>query len=94
MPWMPKCRLYDRLFNIPDPGSSPELAASLNPDSLKVLQDCKIEPAARALALEDRVQFERQGYFCLDSEFTRKEHPVFNRIVTLRDSWQKLAKKA
>ena len=87
-------RLYDRLFNIPDPGSSPELVASLNPDSLKVLQDCKIEPAAKALALEDRVQFERQGYFCLDRQCTPNQNPVFNRIVTLRDSWQKLERKA
>ena len=87
-------RLYDRLFNIPDPGSSLELAASLNPDSLSILQDCKIEPAARDLAPEGRVQFERQGYFCLDREHTQKGHPVFNRIVTLRDSWKKLERKA
>ena len=83
-------RLYDRLFNIPNPGSSLEFEASLNPDSLKILQDCKIERAAQTLAPEDRVQFERQGYFCLDREHTRKQHLVFNRIVTLRDSWKKV----
>ena len=87
-------RLYDRLFNIPDPGSSPELTASLNPDSLKVLHHCKIEPVARILTVDDRVQFERQGYFSLDHQYIQKERPVFNRIVTLRDSWQKLEKKA
>ncbi|MCY4421173.1 MAG: glutamine--tRNA ligase/YqeY domain fusion protein, partial [Gammaproteobacteria bacterium] len=59
-------RLYDRLFNLPNPGSSPDLAASLNPDSLEVLHDCKIEPAAEALAEDDRVQFETPGYFSLD----------------------------
>ena len=87
-------RLYDRLFNIPDPGSSPELTASLNPDSLKVLHHCKIEPVARILTVDDRVQFERQGYFSLDHQYIQKERPVFNRIVTLRNSWQKLEKKA
>ena len=87
-------RLYDRLFNLPNPGSDPNLAASLNPDSLEVLHDCKIEPAAEALAEKDRVQFERQGYFSLDSRSTGNKPAVFNRIVTLRDSWKKLGKKA
>ena len=87
-------RLYDRLFNLPNPGSDPDPAASLNPDSLEVLHDCKIEPASGALAEKDRVQFERQGYFCLDRRSTFDEPAVFNRIVTLRDSWQKLGKKA
>ena len=86
--------LNDRLFNLPNPGSDPDLAASLNPDSLEVLLDCKIEPAAKALAEKDRVQFERQGYFSLDSRSTGDKPTVFNRIVTLRDSWQKLGKKA
>ena len=86
--------LYDRLFNIPDPGAGQDPAASLNPDSLEVLHHCKIEPAGEALTEKDRVQFERQGYFCLDGPCASQGDRVFNRIVTLRDSWQKLEKKA
>ena len=89
-----RVHLYDRLFNIPDPGTGEDLSASLNPDSLEVLHHCKIEPAAEALTEKDRVQFERQGYFCLDSPCALQGGRVFNRIVTLRDSWQKLGKKA
>ncbi len=88
-------RLYDRLFNIPDPGTNNDLAASLNPNSLEIVHHCKIEPGVQALAMEDRVQFERQGYFYLDSKYCdrKKERLVFNRIVTLRDSWGKPGRK-
>ena len=87
-------RLYDRLFRIPDPGATGEdLSASINPDSLEILGHCKLEPSARNLSGGDRVQFERQGYFCLDSKTAGGMPAVFNRIVTLRDSWGKLEGK-
>ena len=86
-------RLYDRLFRIPNPGASEDLAASINPNSLEVMHHCKLEPSAQNLAEGDRVQFERQGYFCLDRKPASGMHPVFNRIVTLRDSWGKLEGK-
>jgi len=83
-------RLYDRLFNVPDPAVNNELASTLNLNSLKVFTNSKIEPSAKTLTLNDRIQFERQGYFCLDSKHSNKENLVFNRIVTLRDSWAKI----
>ncbi len=86
-------RLYDRLFRIPNPGASEDLAASINPNSLEVMHHCKLEPSAQNLAEGDRVQFERQGYFCLDRKPASGMHPIFNRIVTLRDSWGKLEGK-
>ncbi len=85
-----EARLYDRLFNVPDPSANDDLASTLNPNSLEVLKKCKIEPYAQMLTLEDRVQFERQGYFCLDSKYSSKKQLVFNRIVTLRDTWAKI----
>ena len=85
-----QARLYDRLFNVPNPGANDDLASALNPNSLEVLGHCKIEPAAQTLTLDDRVQFERQGYFCLDNKYSSKEKLVFNRIATLRDSWAKI----
>jgi glutaminyl-tRNA synthetase len=81
-------RLYDRLFNVETP-SGPE---DLNPDSLVVERGCKLEPSLGELATGDRVQFERLGYFCLDPD-SRPGAPVFNRTITLRDSWAKLEKK-
>ncbi len=88
-------RLYDRMFNVPNPGSDDELTATLNPNSLQILKNCKIEPAVKDMATNKRVQFERQGYFCLDPDSQRngKKQFVFNRIVTLRDTWEKEAKK-
>ncbi|HHL34420.1 MAG TPA: glutamine--tRNA ligase/YqeY domain fusion protein [Desulfobulbaceae bacterium] len=88
-------RLYDRLFTIehPDMDKKRDFKEFINPDSLLVLQDCALEPSLSTARKEERFQFERQGYFCLDSKDSRPEHPVFNRIVTLRDSWAKLTKK-
>ena len=83
-------RLYDRLFNTPNPAGEKDLTSTLNPDSLSVLTNCKIEPVAQALHADERVQFERQGYFCMDSVDNKKEKPVFNRITTLRDTWAKI----
>ena len=85
-------RLYDRLFMVPDPRSD-DLTADLNPDSLKVLKDCRVEPSLAGTAPESRYQFERLGYFCVDSRDSTDDRLVFNRTVTLRDSWAKIAKR-
>ena len=84
-----EARLFDRLFRLPYPDTGEDLASALNPDSLEVLQDCKIEACAGTLDAGTRVQFERQGYFYLDGDRHDAGRPVFNRIVTLRDSWGK-----
>ena len=85
-------RLYDRLFTaqFPDADKEKSFKDFLNPDSLTVLADCMLEPGLAHATIEDRFQFERQGYFCLDARESTKMQPVFNRIVTLRDSWAKL----
>jgi glutaminyl-tRNA synthetase len=82
-------RLYNQLFNRPDPNPS-DFAADLNPDSLEVLRDCRLEPALAATNSADPVQFERQGYFCRDPDST-PGHLVFNRTVGLRDTWAKVS---
>ncbi len=88
-------RLYDRLFTVehPDMDKEKDFKEFINPESLQVLKDCALEPSLAAADKSERFQFERQGYFCLDGKDSRLEHPVFNRIVTLRDSWAKLTKK-
>ncbi|MBR4803400.1 MAG: glutamine--tRNA ligase, partial [Bacteroidales bacterium] len=85
-------RLFDRLFKVPAPDDVEEghsFLENLNPDSLKVLTDCKLEPALADVKPMDRMQFERLGYFCVDKEST-PEHLVFNRTCTLKDSWAKI----
>ena len=82
-------RLYDRLFRSADPGRSGDFHQDLNPDSLRVLHDCVVEPALAEAPVGERYQFEREGYFCLDSVDSRPGQLVFNRIVSLRDSWGK-----
>jgi glutaminyl-tRNA synthetase len=82
-------RLYDRLFKSPSPGRGGNFLDDLNPDSLRVLRDCVVEPSLAEAAAGARYQFEREGYFCIDSEASRPDQPVFNRIVSLRDSWEK-----
>ena len=85
-------RLYDTLFTEPAPDLKAGMAAALNPDSLTVLGDCRLEPALADVAPGETVQFERQGYFCPDPDST-PDRPVFNRTVALRDSWARLQKK-
>jgi glutaminyl-tRNA synthetase len=83
-------RLYDTLFTKRDAGEVEEGAdwkAGLNPESLKVIAGCKVEPALRDAAPGFRFQFERLGYFCADSRDSKPGRPVFNRTVTLRDAW-------
>ena len=85
-------RLFDRLFKVPAPDDVEEghsFLENLNPDSLKVLTDCKLEPALADVKPMDRMQFERLGYFCVDNDST-PEHLVFNRTCTLKDSWAKI----
>ena len=80
-------RLYDRLFlsEIPE-GTGSDWMSDLNPGSLETLTNCKIEPALAALPAGSRIQFERQGYFCVDPD-SQDGSPVFNRTVTLKDAW-------
>ena len=88
-------RLYDRLFSVPnpdDPQNTGDYKDYLNPDSLTVISDAKLEPALGDATLDERYQFERVGYFALDKAST-PEKPVFNRAASLRDSWSKIAKK-
>jgi len=82
-------RLYDHLFTRPDPGAEGDLLAGLNPRSEEVVTESRVEPAAAGLPVGSRVQFERVGYFCVDPDSTA-ERRVFNRIVTLRDTWAKV----
>jgi glutaminyl-tRNA synthetase len=89
-------RLYDRLFTIPDPDDVPEgedFTASLNPDSLVVVKGAKIEPSVAKDPVGSRYQFERTGYFMSDPVDSNEGHLVFNRTVTLRDSWEKTKAK-
>lgn len=86
-------RLYDRLFTAVNPNAAEDFRKVLNSDSLQVAE-AVLEPALAELAPDTAVQFERLGYFCIDSESDPRETPTFNRIVTLRDSWAKLEKQA
>ena len=86
-------RLYDRLFKSPNPGAAEDVIAELNPGSLEIV-DARLEANLRHAALGDSYQFERLGYFCPDAVDYSSNKPVFNRIVTLRDSWAKIEKQA
>jgi glutaminyl-tRNA synthetase len=89
-------RLYDTLFTKRDPNDIPEGAdftVNLNPKSLEVLPACKVEQSLKRVAAGQRYQFERMGYFTVDSVDSTAEKPVFNRTVTLRDMWAKIEKK-
>ena len=89
-----EARLYDKLFNKENPdevGDNDDFTANLNPDSLEVV-DCFVEPGLEDAKIEQRYQFERIGYFCLDGKDSVPEKLVFNRIVTLRDTWAKIEK--
>jgi glutaminyl-tRNA synthetase len=87
-------RLYDRLFvhETPDAGKHADYRSLLNPESLTTLSGCKIEPALGDVPPGVSVQFERQGYFCPDIVDTAPGRPVFNRVVSLRDTWARLEK--
>jgi len=86
-------RLYDRLFLDEDPlgHEDKDFKDFMNPDSLKVLNNCKLEPSLKNVEVEEKFQFQRLGYFCVDKD-SASEHLVFNRTVPLRDSWAKKRK--
>jgi glutaminyl-tRNA synthetase len=84
-------RLYDRLMKVPRPESEEgDFRGLLNPDSLKVLDNCALEPSLKQAVPGSRFQFERKGYFYLEPKSSTPDQPVFNRIVTLRDTWAKI----
>ena len=85
-------QLYGPLFLEADPGSDGDAFDHLNPRSREVLHDCKVEPAVADLAAGTTVQFERQGYFCLDPA-SRPDRLLLHRTVALRDTWAKLARR-
>jgi len=88
-------RLYDHLFTKEDPGETAEgedWRANLNPKSLEVISDAKVEPSLAGARPGDRFQFERLGYFCADKD-SQPGRLVFNRTVTLKDAWAKIQQK-
>jgi glutaminyl-tRNA synthetase len=82
-------RLYDRLFSVEEPGKVEDYRSVLNPGSLEIVRDAKVEPAAASAPAGTRFQFERIGYFAVDED-SAPGRPVFNRTVTLKDSWAKI----
>lgn len=90
-------RLYDRLFSVPDPEDVEEgedFTAHLNPESFAILADARAEPSVAANPPDTTYQFERTGYFIQDAIDSKSDHLVFNRVVTLRDSWAKVLRVA
>ena len=83
-------RLYDRLFKEENPGL--DFISALNPDSLETLTSCRVEPSLAEAKPGSIYQFERLGYFCVDSADSSPDQLVFNRTVTLRDSWARIEK--
>ena len=89
-------RLYDHLFNKPDPDDVPKgqtYKANLNHDSFQVLNPCYVETSVKCAKPGERFQFERLGYFYVDPKDSKPGQPVFNRAVTLADTWAKIEKK-
>lgn len=89
-------RLYDRLFTHPNPDAAKDgkdYVEHLNPDSLLTLTGCYAEPSMTEARPGEQFQFEREGYFCLDLQHTADNKPIFNRTVTLRDTWAKIERK-
>ena len=86
-------RLYDRLFRVEEPGRKGDFTGDLNPDSMRTISEAQIEPAVRDLPPGARIQLERLGYFVTDAVEHRREHPVFNRTVSLRDTWARIMKR-
>jgi len=82
-------RLYNRLFSVPNPDNEENFLDAINPESLEVLTDCRVEASLANPQPESRYQFERTGYFCFDAIDSVNGKLVFNRTVTLRDNWEK-----
>ena len=90
-------RLYDMLFKVENPDEVPEggdYKGNLNPDSLVILKNSKVEPALKDAQPLDRFQFLRMGYFCVDNKDSKPGKLVFNKTVGLKDSWAKIANKS
>ena len=85
-------RLYDRLFTVPNPAAEEDFYKVMNPESLVVINNAKVEPSLVTAKPEQAYQFERQGYFCLDNDIQNAGELVFNRTVGLRDTWAKISK--
>ncbi len=79
-------RLYDRLFNVPNPAAAEDFLSTINPESLVIRQGF-VEPSLADAVSDKTYQFEREGYFCADSRYSRPGALVFNRTVGLRDTW-------
>ncbi|MBW2260852.1 MAG: glutamine--tRNA ligase/YqeY domain fusion protein [Deltaproteobacteria bacterium] len=86
-------RLYDRLFLQENPMEAEDFKSTINPDSLEVLEGCRVEPSLAGTEAGSRCQFERLGYFCTDAKDSRGDALVFNRTASLRDTWAKIEKK-
>ena len=88
-------RLYDRLFSVPDPlgDGDGDFITHLNPRSLEVISDCKLEPSVADIEPAQNFQFERLGYFIKDSLDSTSTRLVINRTVTLRDAWANIEKR-
>jgi len=84
-------RLYEQLFLAENPDVGEDIHEIINPNSLKMLTDCFVEPSLGETKPGDRFQFERTGYFCVDLD-SAPDRPVFNRTVTLKDPWAKIEK--
>jgi glutaminyl-tRNA synthetase len=88
-------RVYDKLFTKEDPNQveeGQEFKANLNPHSLEVISNAKVEPSLAGALPESRYQFERLGYFCVDPD-SKPGRPVFNRTVALKDAWARIEKR-
>jgi glutaminyl-tRNA synthetase len=85
-------RLYERLFTQENPDEGDDFLANINPNSLEVLDDCRVERSLAEAQAGEKIQFERTGYFCVDAD-SRPDNLVFNRTVTLKDSWAKIESK-
>jgi len=87
-------RLYDRLFKVENPGELDNWLETINPNSLEIIPNAKLEPYLKSAKPLDNFQFERLGYFCVDSKYSTSEKLVFNRTVTLKDTWAKKVQKS
>ncbi|MFO8101984.1 MAG: glutamine--tRNA ligase/YqeY domain fusion protein [Dehalococcoidia bacterium] len=87
-----EARLYERLLAVPSPEGNRDFRDCLNPDSLEIVSDCKVEPGLADAVPGNRYQFERMGYFCVDPDSSEGKL-VFNRTITLRDSWARIEQK-
>jgi glutaminyl-tRNA synthetase len=81
-------RLYDRLFTVENPGAEEDWLSKINPNSLEIIESAKLEPSLKNSKPLDKFQFERMGYFCVDTKYSLEQKLVFNRTVTLKDSWK------